>query len=363
MKPSEIANAMAAIIPTRQSILVLGEPGIGKSSIAFQAAARIFNGGDFCSTVKGLPDVDWFVVEKAVDKDPVDIKGLPYTKDGHTHWSTPALLTRMRKSEHGVLVIDELPQALPAVQCTYSELLLDHRIGGEKIPDGWTIIATGNRQQDRAGAQKLLTHVADRVVKLEMEYSHEDWIGWALKAGIDHTVRSFINFKPGSLHKFDPSQLHNTTPRGWERVSILQAVVPDDLLISVLGGCVQPGHAAEYLAHREMAHKLPDPRKTLMEPLKGKVPEEASVLYALSGALVEVIREEGAKAKKGEKHNATLFDNLVTYCERLSKEAPRGDVFGILTMRDSVSVYQGIVKHAEKSGWVKKNKDLLIGKV
>lgn len=362
MRPSEIGRALAAIIPTRQPTLILGPPGVGKDSVAFQAAAAIYDGeteesreaNSVRTTVGGLPDTPWIVYEACVDKDPTDVVGLPFVRDGWTNVSKPDLYRRvMGMGERGgVVVLSDFCQAIPAVQCAYRGLLLDRRIGGHRIPDNVTVVATGNRPQDRAGANKLLTHVASSVVLLELEVSNDDWQSLALRKGIPHEVRSFLNFKPGAIHDFEPSRLVNTDPRGWERVGILSRSVPDDLLLNVISGCVCPGHAAEFMAHRQMANELPDPREILANPDKIKMPQDASILYALSGALVEVVREKKTSEKTG--------NNLIRFCERMANEAPRGSVYGVLTVKDAIAVAQQMmVPVATKSGWIKKYKDLI----
>lgn len=351
MRPADVARALSAIIPTRQSALLLGPPGLGKSSLAYQAGSVIHNGEDFHSTVTGLPDVPWLVTIRALDRDPVDLRGLPFVKDGKTRWSEPELMSQLRP-EGGIILIEELPQALPAVQCVLRELLLDHRIGGHRIPEKWTVVATGNRAADRAGAAKLLSHVASSVVVMELEPSLDDWQAWAIKASVPADVRSFLNFKPTALHDFDPARLVNTDPRGWERVGILSGGLEkagaDDLMLSVLSGAVTNGHAAEFIAFRKLFKQLPDPKAVLASPDTSSVPTDPAVLYALSGALVEAIR-----GKTGEK----LLPGFAKYVSRMPH------VFGILTFLDGIKVQpQKLVTLKEAQKFVAENRDLILVK-
>jgi len=350
MRPSDIFRSLVSIIPTRQSMLLLGAPGLGKSSVAFQAAAQIYNGPTNATTVTGLPDENWFVVIRAMDKDPVDLKGLPFVKDGKTQWSEPDLIGLLRP-EGGVICIEELPQALPAVQCVLRELLLDHRIGGHKIPDTWTVIATGNRVEDKAGAGRLLSHVASSVIVMTMEISVEDWQGWAVRVGIKPDVRSFINFRPDLLHNFEPSRMVNADPRGWESVSIISEHVPDDLLHQVCAGKVGDGPAAEYVGFRRIYTQLPDPRHMLDNAATCKIPTELAVVYAMVGSLTEAVRNN-PKAKD--------MAGIVTISSRLSTE------HGVLLFRDAMGIspaHRGMIVAAPGARkWLAANAEFLIPK-
>jgi len=104
MKPSELGATLTALIPTRQPVFIKGAPGTGKSSIVWQAASACWNGQTAASTVGGLPDVDWFVTIRATDRDPVDLRGIPYQQDGYTLWAKPDLLASL-KDGGGVICV------------------------------------------------------------------------------------------------------------------------------------------------------------------------------------------------------------------------------------------------------------------
>jgi hypothetical protein len=290
MSPSELAAALAAIIPTRQPVFIKGQPAIGKSSIVYQAAAAIHDGSTVASAVGGFPRVPWFVPIRAVDRDPVDFRGVLYVTDGKARWTAPDLIEQLDPAG-GVLCIEELPQAVPAVQCVLRETLLEHSIAGHRLPNTWSVVATGNRQEDRAGAGRLLSHVASSVIILELEPCLEDWQRWATERGIKTEIRGFLRFKPDMFHSFDPGRELNATPRGWERVSNLFDAVPDRLKQDVFSGTVGPGAAGGFIDFCAIYAKLPDPDVILANPNGATVPSEASVSWALIGAIGERCRK------------------------------------------------------------------------
>lgn len=345
MKPSELLPTLQALIPTKQSILLKGPPGTGKSSIVWQAASAIWNGATTASTVGGLPDVDWFNVIRATDRDPVDLRGIPYQENGCTLWAKPDLIAALTKSPAGVICIEELPQATPAVQCVLRELLLDRRIGGHKIPEDWCVIATGNRQEDRAGAGRLLSHVASSVIILDIEVSVDDWQNWALAAGIAPDIRAFIRFRPSLLWDFDPIRERNADPRAYERLSRVIDKVPQYAQLPVAAGCLGDGPAAEFLAFRQLYLQLPDPAVILANPTGTTVPTEPAVVYALIGALTE--RARAATDKE--------LGALAQFAGRLSGE------FGTLLMRDSLAVNPRFATLPTTMAWIRANAHLFAG--
>jgi hypothetical protein len=279
MKPKDLGQVLNALIPTRTAIDIESAPGLGKSSIAYQAAASVYDGATVASAVGGFPQVPWFLPIRAVDRDPIDFRGVLYVKDGKSEWTVPDIIDKLTP-DGGVICIEELPQAVPAVQCVLRELLLERAIAGHRIPDTWSVIATGNRQQDRAGAGRLLSHVASSVVVLELEASLDDWQAWAIEAGIQSEIRAFLRFKPDCLHQFEPGRKLNADPRAWERVSRIYSATPERLRGEVFGGCVGQAAAGAFLDFITLYAQLPDPDEVLKSPGTAPVPEEASVRWA-----------------------------------------------------------------------------------
>lgn len=338
MRASELKAAIAAVLPTHQPMFIKGAPGVGKSSIVYQAAAGIFNGSTVASAVGGFPIVPWFVPIRAVDRDPIDFRGVLYVSEGKGHWTTPDLIEKL-VPEGGVLCIEELPQAVPAVQCVLRELLLERSIAGHRIPDTWSVVATGNRQEDRAGAGRLLSHVASSVIMLNLDVDMDDWQSWAIQRGIRPEIRSYLRFKPDMLHSFDPGRELNADPRGWERVHNVFDAVPDRLRMDVFSGTVGPGPAGGLIDFCAMHAKLPDVDTILANPTAGSVPQEASVCYALIGAISDRCRNASLSVAKA----------AAVYGARLKPE------YTVCLMMDIIVAQPESVGLPEFDKWVSQN--------
>src|SRR5580765_3789297 len=148
LKASEVASAVATCIRARRVPFLWGQPGIYKSSVVYQVAA----------------DLGMDLIElRAADRDQVDLRGVPYVVDGRTKWAVPDEFPTRGK---GVLFIDEFCQADVRVQNVFSQLILDRRVDGYTLPDGWSIVGASNRLEDRAGTTQMPTHLRNRLVHI-----------------------------------------------------------------------------------------------------------------------------------------------------------------------------------------------------
>jgi MoxR-like ATPase len=62
----------------------------------------------------------------------------------------------------GILFLDELNAAPPLVQAACYQLVLDRRLGEYRLPDGWSIVAAGNRETARAITHRMPSVLANR---------------------------------------------------------------------------------------------------------------------------------------------------------------------------------------------------------
>ena len=214
-------------------------------------------------------------------------------------------------------------------------------------------MAASNRQEDRAGAHKLITPLLNRFIHLDLDVSNDDWQSWAAQTGVSPEVRSFLNFRPNLLFNFEPGKGDRAfpTPRSWSFVSDVLGTLPADLLHPIIAGCVGDGPAAEFVGFVQVYRKLPDVDQVLAKPTTAPVPKgEPSVLFALAGAIAEKCRTA----------DNTLRNNAVTYMLRLPDE------FAILTMRDALACTMTKGKQSpmltlpKTNDFVKKHKELFV---
>ena len=333
MKPSELKELIKARHKAgiKRPILVESSPGLGKTQLAEQAANEL----DIAFKVIHAPllqpeDYGLPVISK--DKTNVDFV-VSYDKFP---------LEGSDCSDEGIFLIDEISQADNSAQKILANLIQAREIHGKKLKDGWTIVATGNKQSDRAGANRILGHLGNRVSRVGLDLSLDDWTQWALQNDIATEVVAFIRFRPDLLSNYDPAKDINATPRAWaEGVGASIGNIPESLEFPVFCGDVGEGPAAEFLAFVKIYRDLPSPDAILADPKKHKVPTDPATLYALCGAL----------AHKATPQN---FGRALTYVRRMSPE------FSVLFVRDAGHRNEDVFHTKEYIDWAsKEGADLL----
>ena len=298
LRPSELAGTLALLIEARQPAIIWGPPGCAKSMIARKVAA----------------DADrQYVDVRALLLDPVDLRGIPW-RDGsdRTRWAPPAFLPPTDDAGRWLINLEELPSAVPMVQAALYQLVLDRRVGEYELPEGASLIACGNRETDRGVAHRMPTPLASRFVHLEIRVDAADWCAWAAAKGIAPEVIFFIQMRPELLHAFDPQSKEKAfpCPRTWEFVSgIVQRRGGLDPAAerALFRGTVGEAAAVEFAAFLRVWRELPHPRAVLDDPKNAEIPDNASALIALCGALYRMADD-------------VTLDAIVTWAGRLRRE-------------------------------------------
>jgi MoxR-like ATPase len=239
------------------STMIWGPPGVGKSSIVWQLAND-----------RGVEFVDVRLSQLA----PTDLRGLPVAEAGISKWYPPEFLPRQGK---GILFLDELNMAPPAMQGVAQQLILDRRVGSYTVPEGWFVWAAGNRKEDRAAVFDMPSPLANRFLHLQVEPDFDSFKAYALEVGVHEQVIAFLSYRPTLLHKLDPQQPAWCSPRSWVMASALHQT---GLAIAPAVGL---GAEAEFSAFIQLYRTLPD----LTPILEGKgteiaFPTEPSTRYA-----------------------------------------------------------------------------------
>ena len=65
------------------------------------------------------------------------------------------------------------------------QLILDRQVGDYTVPDGWFIVAAGNRTEDRAAVSQMPAPVANRFIHFNVESDISSWKEYAIKAVVN----------------------------------------------------------------------------------------------------------------------------------------------------------------------------------
>lgn len=306
MNPQSVKRSLTHLCKKKVPVFLWGPPGIGKSSIVAQIAKE--------------EEIAYIDLRLSL-LDPTDLRGIPFfnTKEETALWAPPSFLPD-GSQEKGILFLDELNTAAPMVQASAYQLILDRKIGEYTLPDGWAIVAAGNRESDRGVVFRMAAPLANRFVHLEMEVNVEDWRVWAVGAGIDASIIAFISHRPDALFTFAQTDSRAfATPRTWEYVHHIISSEPEaDLIMPMVSGAIGEELAASFLGFRSVAGELPD-LDAIMDGTCKDVPSEASALHILSAALTMRINQ-GTSSKK--------LNNLIAYTLNLPAE------FAVMIVQD-----------------------------
>jgi hypothetical protein len=278
-------------------VMLWGPPGVGKSQIIAQVAARHH------ATVIDI---------RLSQLEPSDLRGIPFRVEDRVEWAVPAMLPDAgRDGAAGILFLDEITSAPPSVSAAAYQLILDRRLGSYEIPEGWAIFAAGNRQGDRGVTYTMPAPLANRFSHFEVEPNLDDWVSWAYANGIDERLIGFLRFRPELLFDFDPA--HNPvafpSPRSWEFAHRALQKFGDmpELLLPALQSCVGPAAGLELNAFIENLDRLPDLDAILQGEEVG-VPREVDLQYAVASALVaRAIRAKGSADAR------TVYGHILDY--------------------------------------------------
>ncbi len=328
MKPSEMLKLIVSSFQAKikRPIYIEGGPGIGKTQVAGQAAAEMKIGFKVIHAPLLQPEDYGFPVVST------DRKNVDFVV------STEKFpLENSDCPETGLFLIDEMPQADASAQKILRNLIQEREIHGKKLKPNWAILATGNRVSDRAGANRLLSHLSNVLTRVELEVSLDDWSDWALSNGVKPEVVAFIRFRPELLNKFDANSDINATPRAWvEGVSARLGTVDTRSELTVFKGDVGEGAAVEFTQFLRIFRDLPSPDAIMLAPKTADVPKDGAVLYALCGALAH-------------RATATNFVRLVEYAARMPAE------FSVLFIRDAIKLCPAIQTTKEFISWASKD--------
>jgi len=327
MIPSKLKLALKVAIKARRPVMIWGSPGVGKSAVVRQVADEL-----------GLPCQD----ERVSDRDPVDFRGLPHIVDGVTQWTLPGFLPR---DGQGVLFLDEISAAPPSVQAVVYQLILDRRLGDYRLPEGWSILAAGNLDSDRAVVSRMSTALANRFIHLAFDVSLDDWVDWALDKGIRPELVAFLRFRPELLHSFDPAKGEKSfpSPRTWEFVSDLMNADGKDCEAELIQGAVGAGAGVEFLGFLRTFRDLPDIDGIFKDPAGSPVPHSPAALYAVCSALARRITTHAT------------FGAALEYTKRIAAE------YQVLLVKDTVRIKPELRSSSAFVAWAVDNSWLVQG--
>jgi hypothetical protein len=327
VKISQASKMLTAYIRAKLVPMLVGSPGCGKSQIIYEIAKE-----------HNLKVIDL----RLSQCDPTDLAGFPTVEGGKADYVPmkhfPIKGDPLPAGYAGwLLFLDEATSAPPSIQAAAYKLILDRMVGSHELHERVAMVAAGNLETDNAIVQPMSTALQSRLVHMELVVDANEWIDWATSNGIDHRITDYVKFKPTQLYTFTPDHTDKTyaCPRTWEFANrVLKTTVdgsPERL--PMLAGTLSEGVAREFTTFCKIYADLPKIAQIIATPESIKVPQEPSILFALTGSLA---------------HNATTanFEQMMKFINRLPVE------FQVVTMRETIRRTKTMMAHASVQKWV-----------
>ncbi len=281
------------------SVMLWGPPGVGKSSLVRQVAQKL---------AIDIIDV------RLPQLEPPDLRGVPVPN--HTTHKTDAYYPDwLPEKGEGIIFLDEIEKAPVAVKNAALQLVLDRKIGSYSVPNGWSIVSAGNREDDGCFSMPLGSALSNRMIHLEVQPDYNVWLEWALKNNIAEGILGYLAFRPDHLYKLDTDANVNAfpSPRSWEMLNTMLVGVDDiteqnELMEAIIGSNV----AKEYRVWSKV-YKNVNVNDIIY---KGILPEisnndgQQSVVYAITTAVAHHIKK--CKSVEGTEENIAKFVSFIT---------------------------------------------------
>ncbi|WP_405823708.1 MoxR family ATPase [Streptomyces sp. NBC_01390] len=312
-RPDSQLEALTLAVAADLPVLLWGEPGIGKTAALTQLAVAL--------------DLPLTTVIASVHE-PSDFSGLPVVGDDPaTHgvpMAPPDWAVRLVRAGRGLLFLDELSTAPPAVQAALLRLVLERRIGALQLPPGVRIVAAANPRSSAADGWELSPPLANRFIHLQWTHDHEVVVRglggtWPratlprlapekLPDAVDFARRAVCGLlaaRPGLVHQLPGNETRRggawPSPRSWDMTLSLIAFATAagssrEVLSLLVRGTVGDGPGLELLASLDRMD-LPDPETLLADPANAVLPDRGDLRQAVLDGVVAAVRARPERSR------------------------------------------------------------------
>lgn len=309
------AATLVRNVGTTNTILLKGQPGVGKSAILNMLSRE-------------LPDYLPCYIDVA-NLDLGDL-GMPVIERGtmQTHYAPNARFGIGKNQQRPVLLmLDELGKASRPVLNMLLPVVLERRLGDVCLPTGSIVFATTNLDTDGVG-DSIPAHAHNRMTVLDVANpTADEWLLWSAEHDIAPEVMAFAKEFPQVFERYDEVNGNGTSakenknpyifnpmtgntraycsPRSLEKASniIKQRDALGAALLPALIGTVGESAARDMEALVALSDQLPRFDAIVQSPATTKLPESVGAYFLLAFSLA---------ARADEKN----LDAIMTYVNR-----------------------------------------------
>ncbi len=275
----------------QRPVLLIGEPGIGKTAIMEQISQELGIGLVSYSMTHhtrqsaiGLPKIETKVYG---DRE--------YSVSEYTMSEIIAsVYDNMEETglKEGILFLDEINCVSETLAPAMLQFLQYKTFGKHEVPEGWIIATAGNPPESNKSVREFDIVTLDRVKKIEIEPDFEVWKEYAYKNAVHPAVITYLEIKKKDFYLIETTVdgMQFVTARGWEDLSTMirlyekQDYPVDEKLIS------------QYVQHPRVAKDF-----AIYYDLYNKYKSDYQIPSILDGTYPEEIIDRAKKARFDER--------------------------------------------------------------
>jgi hypothetical protein len=308
---------LIAAVGNVQTVLAQGEMGIGKSSMLKMLRAKPeLKNHTFCYVDITTKDVGDFVVPKIRTVDGVEVCSFIPNEEFGFHIADKPV----------VIMLDELGKAKGGVMNACLRIMQERQLGTYELHPDSIVFATTNLAVEGIG-DNVPPHARNRVTQVRVaKPTAEEWMSFAISAGVNHTVIATVREYPDMLASFEdyehPQQntyifdprdvrLSFVTPRSLEKAGYIverTAILGKDVMAHALKGTVGEKAMLNILTMVDMDSQLADWDDVIKNPTTAPVPTNGAAACMMVAKAVRRITRDTMTA-------------WMSFLPRLSKEA------------------------------------------
>jgi len=319
------AATLIRTIGTTNTVMLEGQPGIGKSSVLW--GLQEYFPDHFLSYIDAANLDLGDIAMPVVDREELITEYAPNARFG----------VGRNQSKPVLMMVDEAGKMSRPVMNMMLPVFLERRIGDLYLPKGSIVFGATNLATDGVG-DNIPAHAYNRmtVVKVANPTSDE-WLSWAVNNGVCPEVMAFakqtpeifdcyVDLEKGAKNPYIFNPMAGVvrgfcSPRSLAKAShiISQRAVLGSAVLPALAGTIGEPAARQMEAIVNLADQLPLYEQIVRAPSTTKIPKGAGALFLMAFMLAGRV-------------TADTMDAVMEYSERISKESFEAHSLIIMTL-------------------------------
>lgn len=289
-------------VSDKLTVLVVSEPGVGKSSILVNIAER--NGdayrvaGDSKTTKCANDKFDYIYID-CTSKELFDVAATIPNHATKTLEYYVSSLAHLDSKKPKYIMLDEISKVPRTMKVIWTRMMLEKTWGDVPLPEGSRIFGTCNNAADGLG-DTLAGHELNRVCMIEMSKPTTDmYLKWAVNNGVHPVIQTaaqmfggkwFASYRDSGQDEnpviFNPKRKAQgpfLSLRSLTKCSYLVEKFGgrDNLLLPALAGTIGTAAAADLMTLAKMNHQILRTNQIIANPLGVPMPTEDAALFLM----------------------------------------------------------------------------------